>query len=561
MDSNKLNRKTILILLMVISSICLGSIQINQQEKESETKDTSGIEPKPAATSANLAAWIIVAGDREDHEHITLIKYGCDRVYEALINRGFAADDICYLGPIYGGMTPYQQYYSLRSNIQWAIEEWAPTRGVGSAKGLGLYIFDHGGTNYLCNPGTDLTDSNLNTYLDNLEASTGCNRIVLIYEACHAGSFINPVSKSNRIIVTSTDSAHNAHGNAAGNWAVFSEAFWSSILQCRTIGEAFSAGYDQVLIDGYYYIQKPWIDDNHDEIGNEPGPMGSLPNGGDGGDALNRWIGTGINCPETTLVYFPLSMFVKATTISKKMWVVVDTDALIEKVLVRIIPPDWTPPEAVTDDESTILAIDTDSLVQELTDPDGDGNFTADVYVARYPDFWDDKGDYKVNFYARSSDGTVAETKSSKITLNDDGEAPTDTLLPTISILTPSQNAYLRGVININATGDDNQALDKIQIFLDGVLLKEENMPPYQPYPQVICSLNASEYSDGRHNITAVAIDKANNFNATSVFVNFRDQTIPGYEIPALFVGSLLGIIVIVNYLCKKGFKRLEIDS
>ena len=555
----KLNCKTILVLLMTISSICLGNIQINTYIKKLEPTNITKVEPSPNLGPANLAAWIIIGGDKNDHKNINLIKNGCNIVYEILKDRGFDPNDICYLGPIEPPTPPNQKYFSILSNIQWAIETWAPTRGVDATHGLGIYLLDHGGGDYMCIPGTDLTDTDLNTYLDNLEASTGCNRIIVIYDACYSGSFINPLSKDNRIIVTSTDNEHGAHTNSVTKgvayWTIFSEKFWSSIIECKTIGECFEDATNHVHC--FFNNQFPWIDDNHDEIGHIADIMSGLPTGGDGSDALNVWIGTGLNCPETTINFFPNRMYMKLGISIKPIWAVVDTDSLIEKVYATIIPPNWTPSEMISDDEGSNLIEDTGVLLIELHDYDGDGNYTSYIAEVLGPDFWNTNGDYRVTFHARSQDRTVADIQSTCITLNDDGKPPTDTTPPIISILNPVPNASVSEVINITAEGDDDQALDKIQLFIDGVLLKEEVMPPYLPYPEAVCNLNTINYINGLHNITAIAIDKANNVKQTSIAINIQNGLqIPGFQITTLFIGSLIGVLMIYIVYIRKNRTR-----
>ncbi len=303
------------------------------------------------------------------------------------------------------------------------------------------------------------------------------------------------------------------------------------------------------------------IDDNHDEVGHVGGPLFGLPNGGDGSDALNVWIGMGSNCPETTVNFFPNRMYMKLGISIKPIWAVVDNDSLIEKVYTIIIPPNWTPSEMISDDEGSNLIEDTGVLLIELHDYDGDRNYTNYIEVGLDPDFWNTTGDYKANFYARSQDRTVADIQSTYITLNEDGQAPPDNTPPTISILNPSANATVSDVINITAEGNDEQALDKIQIFCDGALLKEEAMPPYLPYPEVIYNLNTSNYINGLHNITAIAIDKANNVKQTSIGINIQNGLqIPGFQITTLLIGSLLGVILIIYYICKKGLKGIKIN-
>lgn len=554
----RLNYKLILLVLITITSICIGNIQINTHIENSNHIPTTEEEPSPAAGPVNLAAWIIIGGDRDDHDKLSVIRSGCDKTYEALKNRGFTDSQICYLDPDYGTHSPYYDWITNLGTIQYAIETWAPVYGVDATHGLGIYLFDHGGGNVMCIPGQDLSDSALNAYLDNLESSTGCNRIVIVYEACHSGSFINPLSKDNRIVITSTDSPNGAHTNSISSpvmdWALFSEKFWSSILECKTIGESFEDATAHV--HSFYSDQWPLIDDNHDEVGNIGGPLFGLPMGGDGLDALNVWIGTGTNCPQTTINCFPNNMFMKFSLPSKPIWAILENYSLIEKAYAIVIPPNWTPSEMVSDDEGSILMEDTGFLFIELQDDDGDGNFTGNLYD-RY--FWDTKGDYKANFYARSEDGTVADVQSMCITLNDDGQAPPDTTLPTISITNPSTYTNVSDVITVTAEGDDDQALDKIQIFIDGLLLKEESMPPYYPYPEVSYTFNTTKYANGNHTITAKAIDKANNANSTSITLNFQNEltfTILGFHITTLFIGSLLGLIMTYFIYVRKNRNR-----
>lgn len=544
--------KKLIFVLILVSS--LGTFGATYVEK-SDPIDLLDEEPKPAA-SANLGAWIIIAGDRSDHDKLSYIRNGCDEVFLALQNRGFSAADIYYLDPAYSTAGNPQSIYrdadSTRPNIEWAIETWAAGK-VDATHGLGIYLFDHGGTGYMClTPGAELYDTNLNTYLDNLEASTSCNRTIIIYEACHAGSFINPVSKDNRIVITATDITHNSHVNAGHDWAVFSESFWSSIIQCNTIGEAFEDAVIDVNALGYSTAQFPWIDDNHDEIGNEVDSSGNLPNGGDGNDALNVWIGSGLNCWKIFLLLRPLRWYIPILPISIPVWVVVDADAgsPVESVMARVVPPNWVPPVGEPEDPKGVdgkkLVEDTGVELFFLSDRDGDGNFTGNLGTPNNPDFWGDEGDYEVNFIAKTQVGALAKIESSVVNVNPAGTAPTDTTLPSISITAPSPNAVISGIVGVIAEGDDDQVLDKIQIHIDGALVKEENMPPYLPYPEATYNLDSSLYSAGIHNISATAFDGAGNTKTTSIFVTIGGGEIPGFDITALILGSILGIISIV---------------
>ena len=82
-------------------------------------------------------------------------------------------------------------------------------------------------------------------------------------------------------------------------------------------------------------------------------------------------------------------------------------------------------------------------------------------------------------------------------------------------------------------------------------------MPSHFPYPEVEYSLDTSEYKSGTHNITAVAIDKANNKKETSISVKISEDRIPGSQTITLFAGTLLGVIIVfTRYLKRRHYRE-----
>ncbi|MFX1500360.1 MAG: C13 family peptidase [Promethearchaeota archaeon] len=533
--------------------------------------NSTDITPRSAAARLDIGAWIIIGGDREsDHACVEQIKRGCDLAYFILASRDVDENDIKYLGPDPAVTNVYytslfQDDIANLANIEDAITNWAASR-VGPGQALGMYMFDHGGTNSMSITGPNLAASSLSSWLDDLESATSCNRMVIIYEACHAGSFIDDISKSNRIVITSTDTTHNAY--ASEYFAYFSEEFFSSIVACKTIGECFEDAVDHVIASGYGGIEIPLIDDNHDDTGNEVDAWGNLPNGGDGSDALNYWIGTGTNCPPETFIFqFPLRAYISVQAPTTPIWVVVSNHTPIEKVYVRVLPPDWVPPTPPDPDEDGIVPMIQDNIKATYVYDDGehgdgaanDGRYGNTLYLGRLSAQGASLGDYKVVFHVLNQNGTVAKAKSTLITVNEDGSAPPDTTDPTITITNPESNAGLSGIVNITAEGDDDQALDRIEIYLDGTLVKSEIMPDYYPYPEVIHSLDTADYSKGLHNITARAVDNSSNSQETTILVTFEEDKIPGFQITLLFSGTLLGVIIMVTlYVKRYSVKKID---
>ena len=159
-------------------------------------------------------------------------------------------------------------------------------------------------------------------------------------------------------------------------------------------------------------------------------------------------------------------------------------------------------------------------------------------------------------------DGRRSQIVSTQAGINGDGIAPVDNVDPTIIITNPNVNAELTGIVNITAEGDDDQALDKIGIYLDGTLLIEDIMPDYYPYPEVAYSLDTANYSSGVHTITVRAVDQADNIQEISISVIFVQDSIPGFQITYLFTGTSLGVvIIIILYVKRKPVRKYKVKD
>ncbi len=485
------------ILVSVFFSICMfNSINILTHFSFfiGETDNNQGTEPNPAV-NININAWIIVAGDREsDHSLYYCIENGCEEVYDILEDLGYAADRIYYLAEDWDGSLPARaSATSEKTNIQYAIETWAADK-VSSSLGLGIFLFDHGGTNSMSLPGANLYDTDLNTYLNNLESATGMTRSVIVYEACHSGSFIDPVSKDNRIVVCATDSAHSSYPTADLTSAVFTEAFWSSISVGYSIGEAFENARANVNAAGLFEYQKPWIDDNHDEIGHEVNILGHLPNGGDGVDALNSHIRPPLLIKQWVVMQFiPLPQYI--TPIDRILPIsisVLNNDTDLKYIRAVITPPHWEPPiprssPCDPNDPEIIYFPEQEYASSFYIVPfvfngtaGGVPTFTASVNVqALIKSFGENEGDFGITYMAKTESGVVAQMVPSVLTMNEGGEAPADITPPTLEILNPTSDETLSGELKIRVQGNDDQALEKITILIDGEEVNETNMPSY----------------------------------------------------------------------------------
>jgi hypothetical protein len=516
----KSKKSILLIFLMMVSLFSFGILQYSPSSVQAEDC-ISCIKETPPYDEFQ-GAWIIFGGDTWDHRDMDSIQNACNITYEVLRGNGFTSEQIFYMGPEVDPVTqPYVNWSSTKASLQYAIETWAPQH-VSSDQGLGITIFTHGNVDALAvMVGDVLWASTFSTYLDNFETATGCKRIIVVIEACHSGSFIDNVSKDNRIIVTSAQSIKGASFNVHRTNGLFSESFWSSIASCETIGRAFEIACNHVINIGSK--QAPQLDDNHDGWGNTVPPYSLLPLGGDGFDALNvRIQGADLECsPKISIGKVPLHMYEIWDPFASIFNIEVEVNSTtgISQVLARFIPLDWEPVDPL---DGYMYPINDASIrIEELESPLMNGVYSVDGAFDSLA-----LGDsFIVNILAYDDDGMVSDVVNTYLSFNADGEPPEDTEVPSIAILMPPPDDNLNGIVDIIAQGDDNQALENIDLYIDGLLVDSLAMPDYYPYPKLQFMCNTSLYGDGVHNITAVAIDTVGLVNQTSILVNFENQT------------------------------------
>ncbi|SVB62687.1 uncharacterized protein METZ01_LOCUS215541, partial [marine metagenome] len=95
-----------------------------------------------------------------------------------------------------------------------------------------------------------------------------------------------------------------------------------------------------------------------------------------------------------------------------------------------------------------------------------------------------------------------------------------DTLLPTVAILSPANNADVWGTITIKVFAEDDNSVERVELFVAGDTLGTDNAKPYE------FKWNTT-FSDDNNliNILAVAYDDAENFNTSSVNVNIENAS------------------------------------
>ncbi|HME53325.1 MAG TPA: C13 family peptidase [Candidatus Lokiarchaeia archaeon] len=485
----------------------------------------------PSTLSETQSAAIIIAGDRSDHALQNNIMYGADQVYNILINnRGFLPSRVYFLGSrLDAGVNAISTY----SNIQYAFQTWAPTV-TDASHGLVIYMFDHGGSGAMAIPGGQLNAPDINTWLNALPTS----RIIIVYEACESGSFIPYLSAPNRIVIASTDPADSAY--ASSNWAYFSESFWGSIATGTDIGNSFVSGIYNIARNGHYSDYIPLIDDNHDSVGHTAQnvlvvifPVLFLPNGGDGNDALNTLIqgyGGSLFVP---IVHFHIPIYYLDTGGNGiNIHINSVTNNTPVHFFVRAIAPTWKPTPPAN---NTVMGQDTGPGMYLL-------NITRNVdgaYVGTIPSGGGpfSQGAYNISIYAMTSAGISGQVFTQDY-VNANGSAPTERTPPAVAITMP-QNGSISGNVNVTAIGDDRLGLNRIELYVDGALMKNVTMPAYRPYPAATFLLNSTSLSNGDHTILAKAYNTAGLSSTSTVVVKVQNGATSGF-LPVIVIGAAI---------------------
>jgi len=191
-------------------------------------------------------------------------------VYRSLIYQGLTRDNIQYLSSdtnvdINGnGLFDDIDTYSDLSELEKSILDWAK-----GSENLIIYLVDHGGfESFRMNDKELLYAANLDLWLDQLQNESPVN-IVLIYDACKSGSFINKLSSDSnhkRIVITSSLSDENAYFISHG-FISFSGYFWTNIFNGSSIYDSFEAASKALFATKE--SQTPAIDANGNGIINE----------------------------------------------------------------------------------------------------------------------------------------------------------------------------------------------------------------------------------------------------------------------------------------------------
>ncbi len=349
-------------------------------------------------TTPASGALVIVAGRlRQDDPLQANIHHVTTATYRLARANGCTGEQIYYLATdptidADGDGAADVDGWPTRANLEQVITEWAAGR-VGPDQPFTLYLMDHGGYDkfYLDGQGETLTPGDLDGWLTNLETATGAQASVIV-EACHSGSFIDPlqtVSKDGRVVMASTGPDALAYASQAG--ASFSDALLNALGQQMGLGMAFEEGRWAAF--QAHPDQTPWLDGNGNGAPNEADDEQEA--------ALHAFACAGVPQADE---WAPHIVQVNVTGVGDGMveiWAQVEDDVGVKWAWAVVYAP--SDPEPVPGEE-----FKTEPLPVTLQ-PRG-----YDWYGGLHTPF-EETGEYRIVVYAQDEDGLDARSKEFRV--------------------------------------------------------------------------------------------------------------------------------------------------
>ncbi|MCJ7768845.1 right-handed parallel beta-helix repeat-containing protein, partial [Candidatus Bathyarchaeota archaeon] len=449
---------------------------------------------------------IVVAGTKLNDEIRNVIAHGAVTVYQTLREAGYSDDDIYFMmqpefnPDVDGDGQNDVDNNSTSQNLQWAIEEWAEHRVSPNAP-LILFIFTHGSLNYLSiREYEGVSSYQLATWIGNLENATNA-QVHFFLSACHSGSFIDDLSKTGRVIVTScngTESSWVSHGR----WEIFGETFWNQIKSGHSVGFSFLVACDLMPPDSYVggpYQQTPLLDDNGDGVGH------TFPEyDGDGYAASSLHIGR-CEWPYPWISYATAKQTLPwPPSSSVNLAAQVENETNLAHVRAYMQPPDWMP----SPPNDTLGVLDFEWF--EMMDPDHDGNWTVDIPMANFTNHAFGPSNFTFFIPAEEEDNNTATPRTVNVEFTETGSPSADVLKPIVNVERPLEETVVHNVICVNGSVSDDACVEKVELYVDDNLYDTLDLQPYST-SYFEFNLNTAMLANGARNILVKAFDASDN--------------------------------------------------
>jgi VCBS repeat-containing protein len=418
----------------------------------------------------NLAGYAILIQGRtpDDEDGLETYNKTLNRIYQKMKQRGFQDEDIEYFN-----------YNTEQDNIGIQVDA-EPNLSVMSAafrqmqKRLNdapapLYVVmvDHGGVDgsfYIDKgDGSKIMPSDVSRWLTNLESGLNQEaltkpRIVTI-GSCYSGSFIKPLSKKGRIIITSAAADEESfkgpkEPDERRSGEFFTEAFFAQLARGKSIKTAFElatetteiltrSGQAQVSDSRFQdnAAQHPLLDDDGDKVGSNVLSTGM----GDGWNVDELYLGVGFAFGDKTGANLPAeilqvtdTLYLEANSSIGELFAIVNNPNRVKdnQVIVDIRPPSIA---LLSDGTEASGSLEIEGLIRMFLPQSEDNRFNTPLDVFKEP------GKYEIMYFVVDSQtGEMSPFRRSLVYKNKEGnhapkpfslQAPKDKAKPETTLL------------------------------------------------------------------------------------------------------------------------------
>ncbi len=202
---------------------------------------------------------VIVVGQAENSEQQAALDASGDLAYIAMLEAGAAKANLRYYSPspdhdadgngLNDDVTGAADLDALRDGVQ----DWPREQGLQMGLPFFVVLIGPGDSDqFLAAPGVTVTATDLDLWLDNLQATSGADILNVIIDASKSGSFIvqsgedpDALVGPNRVIISSTSVSETAF--LAPEGSLFSDLFFEALMQEKDLKAAFDLAAQAVF--------------------------------------------------------------------------------------------------------------------------------------------------------------------------------------------------------------------------------------------------------------------------------------------------------------------------
>ena len=382
----------------------------------------------PRLTVKDRAGYAIIAVGKLDAYGEGYAEHAktADFVYRSLVERGFGHDDIYYFRE--GAYQPSPDIFvddttPTKAEVGTAITEWAPAKMQPTPAPLYVVFVDHGSleTFYLYSGSVDtreVSPAEVDAWFTSLQSAltypASEENIVLVYGACHAGSFIPQVSGDNRVLMMSCDADEVSHRGVIdpSDGVRYGEAFVVEFFRDARAGKTLKTAFESAAVTVGDYTathsngsdgraQNPMLDDNADGAGTS-GMLSFEPGAVDGALAHSLVLGYGVNAgpPVSWLSVSPMRVLGPTDPVGTLEAWCDARPSTGHTAWVEVMTPDYA--GGVPAD----MDFEDSQYVVNLTrfEPTGGNDSEGRFIWSGYGSLFDSAGTYKVFYYIQDSE-------------------------------------------------------------------------------------------------------------------------------------------------------------